>query len=432
MIGKIFVGTGALLVVAGAAFTLNPGILPGGDRTVATKVGTISRVIVATGRVEPVKEITLANKIPGRIQAVLVDEGHRVAMGQPLIRFDDEEHRAQLAVAEARVATATTEVERARRRVDAARARWMEVRSGARPQEIEAARAELDQARRKSENADLERRRFQRLVDKGHIARSQYDSAVTESGVAQARMRAAAEALSLLQAGPKPETIKAAWAQVEEARAALKLAATQVGQALAELSYARAALKTTVVESTLRGKVIRKLVEPGEAVDIGMPLMVLADVSKTLAKAEVDETDVGKLSLGLLAEITADAYPGRVFPGRVIEIGQSVGKRRIRPEDPTKIQDMKVLETKVEITQGGEDLRLGMTVDVRIVAAHKEGVLIIPKSLVPPGSREAIVDVVGASGPAPRKITLGLRDEANVEVTGGLRPGEKVLRPGGR
>ena len=56
--------------------------------------------------------------------------------------------------------------------------------------------------------------------------------------------------------------------------------------------------------------------------------------------------------------MTADAYPGRVFPGRVYEMRQTVGKRKVKPEDPAKIQDMKVLEIKIEITEGGDELTL--------------------------------------------------------------------------
>ncbi len=67
-----------------------------------------------------------------------------------------------------------------------------------------------------------------------------------------------------------------------------------------------------------------------------------------------------------------------MFPGTVYEMGQAVGKRRIRPEDPTRMQDMKVLETKVEVTEHASDLKLGMTVDVRILVAYKERALVIP------------------------------------------------------
>ena len=79
----------------------------------------------------------------------------------------------------------------------------------------------------------------------------------------------------------------------------------------------------------------RKLVEPGEVVEVGAPLLVLGDTRRIIVRAEVDETDIGNLAVGQPARITADAYPGRIFPGKVYEIGQMIGKRKVRPEDPT-------------------------------------------------------------------------------------------------
>jgi Cu(I)/Ag(I) efflux system membrane fusion protein len=119
-----------------------------------------------------------------------------------------------------------------------------------------------------------------------------------------------------------------------------------------------------------------------------------------------------------------------VFPGRIYEMGQSVGKRKVKPEDPAKIQDMKVLEIKIEITEGGEELKLGMTVDVRILVAHKDKVLVMPKRLVPPGAREATVRVSGPSGEQVRVIKLAARDDENVEVLEGMREGERIVLTG--
>lgn len=397
-----------------------------GVETVPVTLGTIARTIVATGRVAPETEVVVANKIPGRIKAVLVKEGDGVSVGKPLVVFDDHEFVTQLKMAEARVASAMAEVGRARRALEAARARWTETKSGPRPQEVERARAAVEEARERWQNAERERSRFKRLLDDGLIARSQYDAAATEADVAQSRLKAAKETLSLVMAGPKAEAVHVAWSHVKEAEAEFRLAESRVGQANAEVEYARAQLKITVLESTIEGRVTHKLVEPGEAVDIGVPLLVLADDRRLVVKAEIDETDVGMLDLGQRAEITADAYRGRVFPGRVIEIGQAVGKRRVRPEDPKKIQDMKVLETKVEVLESSRALHLGMTVDVKIVVADRKDVPVLASGLFPLGARDATVEVVTPAGREVRRVRLGVRDDVHVEVTEGLNAGDRI------
>jgi ABC exporter DevB family membrane fusion protein len=321
---------------------------------------------VATGRVEPLIEVALANKIPGRIKAVLVRQGDQVQIGQPLILFDDGEYRTQFVLVQRRVATAEAEVTQAQRALESSRAHWVEIKSGPRTEEIERARAEIEQARQRARNTEIERQRAKELSLRGSMALSEYDVAETEAAVAQAKLKVTEETLKLLLAGSKPESVASAWAKVLEAAAGLRRTELRVAEAKAELDHAKAVLQTTVVESSVNGRVIRKMVEPGEAVDIGIPLMILGDLQKIIVRAEVDETDVAKLAMGQPAQITVDAFPGRVFPGTVIEIGQAVGKRKARPEDPVKIQDMKILETKIEVTKGGSELKLGMTVDVRI------------------------------------------------------------------
>ena len=415
------------IVVGGGAFGFGEWRRGQADQTVTVRVGKIQQTVAAIGRVEPYTEVTLANKIPGRIREVLVREGDLIKRGQVVIRFDDAEPAAGVLMAEARIRTAQADVRRAARAVESARARWIEAKSGARPQEIERARAELAEAKEQQQFSEVERARMKRLMDSGFVARAQYDAEATNAEVWRARVRVAQENLNLLLAGPKAEKVAAAWAQVQEAEAELRRAESQVQQAQAELGVARATLGSTVVESTVDGKVTRKLVEPGEAVDVSMPLMVLGDLQKVIVKAEVDETDVGKLSLGQKAEISADAYPGRVFSGLVYEIGQAVGKRKVRPEDPAKIQDMKVLETKIEVVDGAEDLKLGMTVEVRILVANRDQVLVIPRRLVPPGAREATVRVQGRNGGEPRVVRLASRDDENVEILDGLRAGERIV-----
>ena len=398
----------------------------GAESVIVASVGTVAQTVVATGRVAPVTEVVVANKIPGRIKAVLVKEGDVVRRGQPVVQFDDGEAQADLRTMEARVTSARAEVRRAQASVESARARWTEIKA-VRPQEVERARAEVLQAKERWDNAELERTRFDQLLKNGHVARQQRDSVATEAEVAKARLRSAQETLSLVQAGAKAETVAAAWAQVQETESELRRAESQVPLAIAELDRARATLRTGTVESTINGKVTKKMVEPGEAVDIGTPLMVLADVSRVVVKAEIDETDVGKLRQGQNANVTSDAFPGRVFPATIYEISQAVGKRKIRPDDLVKIGDMKVLETKLEVTQGGEDLKLGMTVDVKVLVAHKDTVLVIPKHLVQVGKKEATVAVKGPKGLDNRRITLGIWDDARVEVTGGLSPGDRIL-----
>ena len=109
----------------------------------------------------------------------------------------------------------------------------------------------------------------------------------------------------LVKEGPRKEDIDQGRAKVEQAKAALQSAETKLGYA--------------TVTSPLTGVVLSKNTEPGEYVAAGTPIVTVADIENVWLRAYVDERDLGKrnIVLGTEAEITTDAYPGKVYKGRV-------------------------------------------------------------------------------------------------------------------
>lgn len=204
--------------------------------------------------------------------------------------------------------------------------------------------------------------------------------------------------------------------------------------ARAHLKMAEALLSDMYITSPISGTVIAKYREPGESVKAGIPVLTLADQSAIRVRAEIDEDDVGRLALGQEAAITSDAYPGRMFTGKVIEIGQRVGQRSITLEDPSKISDAKILETKIAMPEAVKsDLKLGMTVDIRIDAVRRDHVLKIPRRVVQKDKDGSYVTVVkegaGGSRTEIRRVVLGAMDRWDAEVLQGLKEREKVVIP---
>ncbi len=187
-------------------------------------------------------------------------------------------------------------------------------------------------------------------------------------------------------------------------------------------------LRDLTITSPVDGKIIHKFVEESEFAKAGAPLLTVADVSKVLVKAEIDQTDIGFIKPGQPAMITADGFGGRVFMGTVKELGQSVGIRRIQYEDPSKIQDRKVLETKIEM-KDIQDLKLGMTVDIKVEIFKKEKVWAIPRRAVHMEKQQASVQVLVGEKPMKKTVTLGASDDWDVEVTKGLGPADRVILP---
>jgi len=166
-------------------------------------------VLTAGGYVIPHRKVELAPKITGRVEWIGVEKGDRVPQGRVLLRIEQREFRAAS--------------ERAEPLLGAARARLRELETGSRPEEIERARAQLEEARSNVMNAELDLKRFQQLSAEGAIARQSLDAAQNRYEVALAQRAAVEKNFELVRVGPRQEQIDLARAQVREAEATPKI-----------------------------------------------------------------------------------------------------------------------------------------------------------------------------------------------------------------
>jgi RND family efflux transporter MFP subunit len=159
-------------------------------------------------------------------------------------------------------------------------------------------------------------------------------------------------------------------AALDNAESSSKIAAAKMAEARADVRYVRSLLDKTRVESPISGTLIERYLDAGEVAMPEKPLAAIADTSQLRVNAEVDETDAGRLHLDDPVEISAYAYPGQVYKGRVEEIADYVGKREIKPNNPAVNLGLKIIQVKIAFLEP-TPLNLGMTVDVRITPAEK-------------------------------------------------------------
>lgn len=102
---------------------------------------------------------------------------------------------------------------------------------------------------------------------------------------------------------------------------------------------------------------------PGEYFDPrnGDPLLIVGDTSQLHVRMDVDERDVGRVRLGASAFVTAEAFAGKRFEGKVVEIGRHMGRKNVRTDEPTERLDTKILEVLLELKES-EGLVPGMRV----------------------------------------------------------------------
>jgi RND family efflux transporter MFP subunit len=137
-------------------------------------------------------------------------------------------------------------------------------------------------------------------------------------------------------------------------------------QAQLELAHATAdrlaaVLAKTRIVSPIDGVVIARSVEAGQPVESGTPLITVADLKRTRIEAEIDEFDTGRIMLGALVAVSAEGFDGQPWRARVEEIPDAVVSRRLKPEDPGRPSDTRVLLVKVAFLEP-TPLKLGQRV----------------------------------------------------------------------
>ena len=135
--------------------------------------------------------------------------------------------------------------------------------------------------------------------------------------------------------------------------------------AMAAASRLQAVLAKTRIVSPIDGVVILRSVQPGEHLEPGEPLVTIADLDRIRVEAEVDEFDTGRVILDAPVQVTAEGYTGQSWPARVEEIPDAVVPRRLKPQDPGKPSDTRVLLVKIAL-DGKTPLKLGQRVEIEI------------------------------------------------------------------
>ena len=136
--------------------------------------------------------------------------------------------------------------------------------------------------------------------------------------------------------------------------------------ALAEVKRLEALVEKSVVLAPIAGTVVARFVDSGERIDSGDPLVTVADLSRTRVEAEIDEFDVAQVKLGATVKVTAEGFD-TPWRGVVEEIPDAVISRRLKPQDPSKPIDTRVLLVKVALSEKTA-LKLGQRVEVLITS----------------------------------------------------------------
>ncbi len=359
--------------------------------------------IVLSGNIE-LSQVNIAFKTAGRLMERTVDEGDKVAKGQVIARLDREQlirqrqrEVAALAGAEAQLRqaqmglqfqTQTLEADMEARQADvrSAEARLLELKNGARPEEIQEAKASVAAAQAEYERARRDWDRAQALHKNDDISTSQFDASRTKFDSAEAMFKQARERASLVLAGARSEQITAAHAQLQRARAGVKASEAgqldlqrrqeeiagrqaEINRARAQIALTDSQISDTIAVSPINGLVLVKSADPGEVLAPGTSIVTIGDLSRPWLRAYINAKDLGRVRIGSKARVTTDAFPGKSYEGRVSFISSDAEftpKQIQTTEERVKL----VYRVKIDVDNPQQELKSNMPADAEILLGN--------------------------------------------------------------
>lgn len=312
----------------------------------------LEALVSASGKIQPKRSVNISADTMGRVTQLAVNEGDIVKQGQFLLQVDPRNLQSAVQRNEASLAAAESQLNQTRSAVDSSKESLALARDTLkRQQELWAAQLTTREALTKAES-----------------------------------------------------DVKLRETDVREREQQVNTQAQRIQQERAVVTSARYDLSKVRIESPIDGIVTRRNIEEGETVVVGTMnnagtvLLTIADMSVVEAELEVDETDIPSLKLGQPAKVTIDAFPDKVFPGRVTEIGNSP----IQTTTGTQTASGQAINFKVVVTLDGSipDVRPGFTCTADVTTDTRDSAVSVPIQALT--VREVTFDDTGALVREPR------------------------------
>ena len=294
--------------------------------------------IAAKGVVESEDEIEISSQVTGIISEIKADEGGAVKKGQPLVILDSGKILTRVKLAEAMIKES--------------KARLKELETGYRVEDIDKAKSNVNRSNAIYEKARDEYERQKRLYEKDATTLIEFERAEKEMKVAFEQLNESKANLQKFLKGAREEEIEQAKATVERASS--------------ELRYYNILLKDYAIVSPIHGVVVERFKDTNETVDVGTPILKLINPKKLRIRAELEETDAGKVREGEPVEVYTDAYKDKIYHGKVYKVLPVVKRKLQRTFDPMAAFDINAQGIFIRLDDFS-GLKNGMTVTVRFL-----------------------------------------------------------------
>lgn len=311
-------------------------------------------LVRTTGTVEAV-EVNIASKIAGRILSVAGREGEAVRKGEILVELDSRELTAASARADAAVTVAKAALASGHDAVDSAQAELAVAQA-----EREGARALLSGAEARLLKAEKDFERVRDLFKQGVDPEADLDTARAERDTRAADVESTRAALASSESA-----LAAANAALKKAHGDIATLEAQIVEADGAAAEAAAKLADTKIYAPSDGVIEYRAHEPGEIVPPGESILTVVDLATLWVRFDLEQRYIENIRVGQSARILLENQPGRVFEGRVMDIGRE-GEFAVERDVTRGRQDIRTFRTRVRVGDPKGVLKPGMTVLVEI------------------------------------------------------------------
>ncbi|MBO2543943.1 efflux RND transporter periplasmic adaptor subunit [Salegentibacter sp. BDJ18] len=341
----------------------------------------IIETVSATGKIQPEIEVKLSSEVSGEIIELPVVEGQAVEKGDLLVRVNPDIYQSNVNRAQAG---------------------------------LETSRANYSQAQASLKQAEANYNRNKSLFEKGVISKAEWDRIVSEYEVAQANK-------------------ESAYYNMQSTAATVKEATDNLGR--------------TNIYAPMSGTISKLDAELGERVVgtqqmAGTEILRVANLTNMEVEVDVNENDIVKVQVGDSTIVEVDAYLGKEFSGIVTEISNSADAALTTDQVTNFKVKVRIIEESYKEFLAGKDenyspFRPGMTATVDIITNRKDNIIGVPISAIvikndttagknQDQKYEAVFLKEGEKAEL-RKVTTGIQDDSNIEITEGLEEGETVI-----
>ncbi len=364
--------------------------------------------ISATGIVEPNFKVEVKSKASGEVLSFPFEEGDHVKKGALLLQLDKSDEKRNVAKARTELASSSAKLKKAETALLLQKTKY--------DTDIKSSQSEIETALANLKESEDKLKRQSELFGKKFVSQESLDRAKTLFKVNQE---------NLVQAQTRLQTAKDSIHDITMKKNEIELVQSEVIRSGIAMAEVEERLDETEIFAPIDGVIIEKLVEEGQIIASGISnvsggtaIATIADMSRLFIIADIDETDIGSVKIGHAVRITADAFPNKIFKGKVT---------RIAPQGVID-NSITIFKAKIEVQGTGKTLlKPMMSANIDIVTRQIKDTVYVTRAGIRKDEEGEFAVILKNDQPEKVRVKTGIKNPIHVQIISGLNPDDEVI-----